>query len=410
MKVQRSKKRGVYAATVVGLWLVSGCWLTSAQPGSKTQQEMDMSARFLVLSPTCARCHTAVDTAKALWNEDGEDISPVGTWNASVMANSFTDPYWRAQMERERAAAGEADVTAITELCTRCHAPAAIHENRLEGIAPPTLAQLDADPAAHEGVTCTVCHRMNGDGFGEERTFHGNLVLDGEANLYGPYPDPFPGPMANMSGYNIHFGAHMVESALCGTCHTLETGHGDALFLEQSPYLEWRNSIFSHEAGSPFSRSCQDCHMEAKGDTMLAHNPGGGDFPSLNRARGAFCTASWAATRGCSTCCAWDARSSGCARARTNSPRWLPPRATSSAARARWSRSSRATPPRTTCVLPCASRTAPATSCPRAIRRAAPGSKSRCNPAARPGSLRACRTKPVASCPKARTSTCPTTR
>ncbi|MEZ6020889.1 MAG: hypothetical protein R3F17_12525 [Planctomycetota bacterium] len=37
-EVQRSKKRGVYAATVVGLWLVSGCWLTSAQPGSKTQR------------------------------------------------------------------------------------------------------------------------------------------------------------------------------------------------------------------------------------------------------------------------------------------------------------------------------------------------------------------------------------
>lgn len=267
---------------MAALWLASGTVLPLPKPVAFSDPH-PQEARFLVLSESCARCHSAVPTAQALWGSTGQDASPLGTWRASVMANSFADPYWRAQMEREVDLASEAGRPEVRELCTRCHAPAAVHEARLGGDAAPTLAALDADPAAHEGVTCTVCHRMNGEGFGEKKTFDGNLPLDLGANLFGPYPEPFDGPMAAMSGYQIQYGEHVSTSALCATCHTLETGHGEARFLEQSPYLEWRNSVFSYESGeTEQSRSCQSCHMPNMGSMNIAHNPMGGDFPFLS--------------------------------------------------------------------------------------------------------------------------------
>ncbi len=285
-------KTFVRVALGLGLWLgigslfgmraesapVSAATSSVLHPALMGQEE----ARFFVLSDSCKRCHDASPNAEALWSPTGEDASPYGTWQASVMANAFRDPYWRAQVERELSLATEESHDVIRELCTRCHAPAAIHENRLGGLPSPTLAELEVDPAAHEGVTCTVCHRVTPEGLGTEATFHGNLPMDLATNLYGPYPDPFDGPMAAMSGYQVKFGAHMVESSLCATCHTLETGHGSAKFLEQSPYLEWRNSIYTHEQGiTETSQSCQACHMPVMGDMRLAHNPGGRDFPFL---------------------------------------------------------------------------------------------------------------------------------
>src|SRR5215813_13720350 len=63
------------------------------------------------------------------------------------------------------------------------------------------------------------------------------------------------------------------------TCHTLTTEHQGVEFAEQTPYLEWRNSEFSDEAGaSETSRTCQQCHMAATGATRIARNPMGRDF------------------------------------------------------------------------------------------------------------------------------------
>ncbi len=254
------------------------------QESVEVEAEEEDDGRVFVLSETCESCHDASPDAEALWTETGEDASPFGTWEGSVMANSFFDPYWRAQVARELSVTDPSKHAELEALCTRCHTPAAVHEARMTGNDLPRLAQLLPDPAAHEGVTCTVCHRMTGEGLGDRSTMDGNLPLDYETNLYGPYPDPVQGPMAAMAGYDINFGQHMVESSLCGTCHTLETAHapGAKPFLEQSPYLEWRNSVFSYEDGrTEESRSCQACHMAGMGDMKMAHNPGGFDFPFL---------------------------------------------------------------------------------------------------------------------------------
>src|SRR5437773_3034739 len=55
--------------------------------------------------------------------------------------------------------------------------------------------------------------------------------------------------------------AHIRDSALCGTCHTLVTetlGSGGKVvgsFPEQMPYLEWLHSDY------PNKSTCQSCHM-----------------------------------------------------------------------------------------------------------------------------------------------------
>lgn len=238
----------------------------------------DDDTRFFHGRQVCARCHDASAGSVALKAVDGTDVSPVGTLAGTMMQAAFADPFFRAQLARERTLAEDAEEVEST--CLRCHAPVAFHEHVFAGQAPLTLHDAEADPFASEGVSCTVCHRIGPDGLGSESTFSGNLPFSMEARLFGPYPNPNPGPMRVNTGYEVTYGPHMVGSNLCATCHTLETSHGEGSFLEQAAYLEWRNSVYSYETDgvTDETRSCQSCHMQDVGSMRIAHNPGGRDF------------------------------------------------------------------------------------------------------------------------------------
>ncbi|MBK7642894.1 MAG: hypothetical protein IPJ19_07560 [Planctomycetes bacterium] len=228
----------------------------------------------------CARCHSVSPRASALYNRLGDDVSPHGLWRGTLMANSLRDPYFRAQFARE-VELQPADEAQLGQLCLRCHTPMAHHQARLDGVALAPIAQLDADPLARDGVSCTVCHQAQPENLGQPASFSGQLEIRPEHTIFGPYPDPFAGPMRMQTGYTPTQGAHIQASALCGACHTLSTHHapGAEAFLEQSPYLEWRNSVFSDEAGGGSeSRTCQQCHMPDEGTLRIARNPGGRDF------------------------------------------------------------------------------------------------------------------------------------
>ncbi len=62
-------------------------------------------------------------------------------------------------------------------------------------------------------------------------------------------------------GFNPTHSSHILDSGLCGSCHTLITkalGEGGkelATFYEQMPYPEWLHSDY------PDKQSCQSCHM-----------------------------------------------------------------------------------------------------------------------------------------------------
>lgn len=130
-------------------------------------------------------------------------------------------------------------------------------------------------------MSCTVCHQAQPTNLGTAASFSGQLDIRDEQRIFGPYANPSTGPMRMHTGYTPEQGAHISSSALCATCHTLykPVEGKERPFLEQAPYLEWRNSVFSDEnARTDESRSCVECHMPAEGSMRIARNPGGRDF------------------------------------------------------------------------------------------------------------------------------------
>lgn len=226
----------------------------------------------------CSMCHSASPNAVALRSPTGDDVSPHGLWRATLMANAFRDPYWRAQVAKECEAA-PAQKAEVEALCLRCHAPAAHHGAVLGNLPSPPIADATKSALARDGVNCTVCHQIQPQGLGTEETFAGKVHIGRERAIFGPYPEPSATPMKMHSSYTATHGTHISKSALCGSCHTLHTEHGGARFPEQTPYLEWRNSMYEDETGrKDLSQSCQDCHMPRQGTLRIARNPGGRDF------------------------------------------------------------------------------------------------------------------------------------
>lgn len=272
-----------FSRFLIALSVLGSVGVTSLLPpdgrGAGHRQALD--AHF-VTAQTCARCHSAAETATALWSATGDDVSPHGLWKATMMANAYRDPYWQAQVRKEVAAAESPEAAEKVEaLCITCHGPAVHHTARLdEGASPGVFASAE-DALARDGVTCTVCHQAQADGLGEASSFSGNLTIGTEKQIFGPYEDPSARPMLMHTGYTATHGPHVREAALCGSCHTLYTHHqaDSEAFPEQTPYLEWRNSIFSDEGGTTeTSRTCQQCHMPELGPMRIARNPAGRDF------------------------------------------------------------------------------------------------------------------------------------
>ena len=225
----------------------------------------------------CAVCHIAAPGASAMKRGDDEDVSPYFTWQATMMANAFRDPYFRAQLRKESAAAGEQ----VQELCLRCHAPMVHHQRVHDGEAPPRFADAVDELEADDGVSCTVCHMISADGLGERRTFSGQPKFNDERLIYGPFDDVETRPMRGQVRYTPVHGAHIRSAGLCATCHTLLPEHHGHAFPEQTPYLEWRNSVFNDEvegADPETTRSCQECHMAELPATRIARTPMGSDF------------------------------------------------------------------------------------------------------------------------------------
>lgn len=230
----------------------------------------------------CALCHSASPRAAALLTATGDDVSPYGLWQGTLMANAFRDPYWRAQVSYETSAAPER--AAMTEaLCLRCHGPMAHHTARIAGTPSPRLADAEKDPLAQDGVSCTVCHQARPEVLGTPEGFDGRLDIRAGRAIFGPFPDPITGPMQAHAAFTPTEGAHVRDAALCGACHTLTTkpAPDHPGFVEQAPFLEWRNSVYAAEGAE--ARTCQECHMPAVGTMRIARNPAGLDFNMASR-------------------------------------------------------------------------------------------------------------------------------
>jgi hypothetical protein len=219
-------------------------------------------------SDRCVACHNGLKTT------NGEDISIGFQWRASVMANSARDPYWQASVRRETIDHPESSEEIQNE-CSTCHMPMQHLMDRAEGQKTAVLSRLPFT-AQHEhfapfmdGVSCSVCHQIEAKGLDTPEVFNGNVAVATPADKnhraeYGPF-EVDAGHQRVMQSSTKGFvpteAAHIRDSALCGSCHTLYTvargagGKDVGRLPEQMPFLEWQHSDYNNR------ESCQSCHM-----------------------------------------------------------------------------------------------------------------------------------------------------
>lgn len=258
----------VWSGAAVALWLAASAVVA--------QGPAPAGAPVFETADQCIACHSNLTDAA------GQDVSIGHAWRATMMANSARDPYWQAAVRREVMDQPELQA-AIEDTCSTCHMPMARTAARAAGRLGEVFAHVGqgAGPAADsaaalDGVSCTVCHQILPDNLGEHESFDGGFLVGGSESgaltAFGPFDDVDEGLqriMESASGFQPAAGAHIQESELCATCHTLfttaldEEGREVGRLPEQVPYLEWLNSGYRGE------QSCQDCHMPVAAEAPI---------------------------------------------------------------------------------------------------------------------------------------------
>ena len=242
--------------------------LSSVEPGQAAATDPGITKELFQTSDRCFACHNTLSTS------GGEDISIGFAWRPTMMANSARDPYWQAGVRRESIDHPESKA-AIEDECSKCHMPMARFQSKFEGREGEVFSHLNfasddrMDKLAQDGVSCSMCHQISKEKLGTRESLVGGFVVDttrskGEREEYGQFKiDDGENRIMRTSsgGYRPTEGAHIHQSELCATCHTLITtalgpgGQKIGELPEQMPYQEWFASDFREK------QSCQSCHM-----------------------------------------------------------------------------------------------------------------------------------------------------
>ncbi|MCB0762726.1 MAG: hypothetical protein KDC12_14455 [Flavobacteriales bacterium] len=222
-------------------------------------------------SGSCVQCHGYDNDQIASVDVMGNDVNVVDDWSSTMMANSARDPFWRAKVSHEVFVNPDLQ-EAIEDKCTSCHAPLGNHNAHFLGAASYSIAEMQADSLAMDGVSCLACHQQDPESMGN--SFSGHLHYDTSRVAYGPYESPLVSPMALQSQYTPVQSELTGTSEMCADCHTLITEAVDLEgvptgtdFVEQATYHEWVNSDYNASG-----TSCQSCHMPVapKSEVVLA--------------------------------------------------------------------------------------------------------------------------------------------
>ncbi|WP_372972709.1 hypothetical protein [Marinobacter sp.] len=245
-------------------WDQTGNFLAAADCGSCHRASEPGADPAVLRAPT-----TPGDPVPA---PDGEDVSPITGWKSSVMANAFTDPYFRAAVAHETEQFPEL-AGFIEDKCLTCHSPMARTHAHKTGVGLNNdfypMASALTDPHAREGISCSLCHQITDDILSGD-VHSGDFDVDYDQAMpliYGPYQSPVKNAMQNAIGFEPEFGLQMSDARHCASCHELFTPVIDnvtdqptgAYFPEQAPYTEWTLSDFGPSGSN--QTSCQDCHM-----------------------------------------------------------------------------------------------------------------------------------------------------
>ena len=261
-------RSALHARIFGAMLLVAGIWYAELPDQGDDHPPVQASPVLFRTGDACFGCHNG------LVSSTGEDISIGTAWSASMMANAARDPYWQAAVRRETIDHPEAQ-QAIEQECSTCHMPMAHEQNAAAGQAMEVFAHVSGarngapiSTLAIDGVSCTMCHQMLPDNFGDPASFTGGFVVDrtaplGERAAFGPFAVDAGRVrvMHSATGFVQEQATHLQQSEHCATCHTLYThaigpdGETIGELPEQVPYLEWRHSAYRDE------KSCQSCHM-----------------------------------------------------------------------------------------------------------------------------------------------------
>ncbi len=186
-------------------------------------------------------------------------------WSVSPHAYAQISPIFNAM---------QGSVTKLTnganaDFCIRCHSPVGMALGE-----PVFTANQNRAQASREGITCIVCHRVNGDSgkvsgrfklekgdvharvFGpgdgteldrilDENDDPGGFIKGLQATADGPGDVPIHG--------EIETSFFMSQAGMCGTCHDVTSPGG---FRLEEAFSEYKNSPAAKDGVS-----CQDCHM-----------------------------------------------------------------------------------------------------------------------------------------------------
>lgn len=214
---------------------------------------------YFAASGLCSGCHGSDPNGLAMIDPlNGEDINIADDWAGTMMANSARDPFWRAKVSHE-ILVNPAHQSLLETKCLSCHAPVG-HYNAFYLNQPYTIANFNLDSVGIDGVNCSSCHQLKDTLIGKR--FSGELFYDTNKVIYGPYANPFAGPMQSFVGFTPAKGNHISKAGLCAGCHTLITETVDLSgnltgnkFVEQATYHEWVNSVYNDTV------TCQKCHI-----------------------------------------------------------------------------------------------------------------------------------------------------
>jgi hypothetical protein len=220
-------------------------------------------------SGKCAGCHGIDPVGIANVTAEGEMVSPAENWRATMMANSSKDPFWRAKVAHEVSINPEHEEELVNK-CTSCHAPLGKYGALHDGIDNFTMAMLDEDSLANDGVSCTACHMQNiqtiGQQFSGELHFSEDTIFGPQFNIADDELPLFVPAMTSFVGVTPVPDVRFSNSETCAGCHTLITNTVDlqgnstgTKFIEQATYHEWLNS--SYNMDETLSQECQGCHM-----------------------------------------------------------------------------------------------------------------------------------------------------
>jgi hypothetical protein len=155
----------------------------------------------------------------------------------------------------------------LADFCVRCHTPIGLNFGE-----PTVMSNMDRHPSSREGVTCSVCHRIN-KAFGKGSGRQSLVAADLDGPVFGPSgnqilsevladPDKYGVLKTDVEspekGRVIHSVAvpffQLHTSGFCGACHDVFAPNG---FRLEDAFSEYKSS----PAARHKQQSCQDCHM-----------------------------------------------------------------------------------------------------------------------------------------------------